>query len=262
MQLKTYRFATRRTLTPTRASHKLFLSILALIILAGYCFSTPFKDSAAQIDSGAFAVIINGKRAATETFSIQQDAAGSVIKSEFKAEQGEAASEQTSEMDITANGELRKYSWKEIHPGSAHFTVAPTNEFLMERYAANSQEKEAEQPFLLPNATIMLDDYSFVQREVLAWKYLATGCHQDKGQLSCPLHQKVMFGSLNPHARSSAPVNVEFAGREKVTIRGTERELIRLNIISDSGTWALWLDDQFKLQRIVVPGENIEVLRD
>jgi hypothetical protein len=57
-------------------------------------------------------------------------------------------------------------------------------------------------------------------------------------------------------------VSLEFAGREKMTILGVEKELIRLNLKSDAGDWALWLDDQLKLQRIIVPGENIEVVRD
>jgi hypothetical protein len=57
-------------------------------------------------------------------------------------------------------------------------------------------------------------------------------------------------------------VAVEFAGREKVTIRGTELELNRLNLKGDSIDWALWIDDQLKMQRILIAGENTEVLRD
>jgi len=76
------------------------------------------------------------------------------------------------------------------------------------------------------------------------------------------LKQPVQFGALNPHARSSMSVTMEFAGREKVTIRGAERELNRLNLKSESSSWALWLDDQYKLQRILISGDNTEVVRD
>jgi len=31
---------------------------------------------------------------------------------------------------------------------------------------------------------------------------------------------------------------------------------------SEAGTWNLWLDDQFKLVRILIPAENTEVIRD
>jgi len=114
----------------------------------------------------------------------------------------------------------------------------------------------------LPASTNLLDDYSFVQREVLAWRYLATTCKQEKGQLSCPLKQGSQMGTLNPHARTSMPVTVQFSGREKTAIRGTERELIRLDLKSDAGDWTLWLDDQLKLQRILDPTDNTEVVRD
>jgi hypothetical protein len=53
-------------------------------------------------------------------------------------------------------------------------------------------------------------------------------------------------------------------GREKVTIRGTERELLRLNLSGESFSWALWVDDkdQFKLVRVLITDANTEVVRD
>ncbi len=246
-------------------THRLVL-LAAVAMVAAFAapsFAAPSKDSGGQmVDEGVFGVMVQGKRIASETFSIHQDSAGSLIKSEFKAELGTDASQQSSELELAANGDLRKYAWRETQPEKADFTVVPAKDFLLEKYSVSAQEKEGEQPFLLPNSTSMLDDYSFVQREVLAWRYLASGCKQEKGQVACPLHQKTLFGTLNPHSRSSLSVGIEYAGREQVTIRGTPRELIRLNLTSDAGDWSLWLDDQFKLQRIVVVGDNIEVVRD
>jgi len=57
-------------------------------------------------------------------------------------------------------------------------------------------------------------------------------------------------------------VTLEFAGREKITLGGVERELNRLDLKGESINWALWFDDQFKLQRILILGENTEVVRD
>jgi hypothetical protein len=31
---------------------------------------------------------------------------------------------------------------------------------------------------------------------------------------------------------------------------------------SEGGDWTLWLDDQFKLQRVLVTSDNTEVIRD
>ena len=239
---------------------------LGLCLMAAASAAASGKDDKApplqMVDSGSFGVFMNGHRVATETFSIQQNAGGSSVTSEFKSEAGLDKAVQTSEWQMTSNGELRKYEWKEASPGQSQAVVVPNQDFLIERFKSGPLDKEKEQPFLLPTSSSLLDDYFFVQREVLAWKFLASSCKQEKGQLQCPLKQRVQFGALNPHGRSSMSIAVEFAGREKVTIRGAERELNRLDLKGDSMDWALWLDDQFKLQRILISGENTEVVRD
>jgi hypothetical protein len=260
-----------------RASNKVYLWGRFILALAGLCLlalstaataSEKDKDknekapAAQMVDSGSFGMFMNGHRVATETFSIHQSSGGSTIVSEFKTEAGTDKADQTSEWEMAANSDLRKYGWKEISPGQSQATVVPSQDFLIERFRNSPQDKELEKPFLLPASSSLLDDYFFVQREVLAWKYLATSCKQDKGALQCPLKQPVPFGALNPHARSSLSVTVEFAGREKVSVRGAEVELNRLDLKSEAGNWALWLDDQFKLQRILILGDNTEVVRD
>lgn len=233
---------------------------LALPLIAG---ATDKKDANSQmVDSGSLGVFMNGRRIATETFSIQQNATGSVISSQFKTEEGTDKAAQTSELQLAPNGDLRKYEWKEISPGKAEATVTPNNDYLMEHISANANEKAQDQPFMLPLSTSVLDDYVFIHREVLVWRYLATACKRDNGSVQCPANQKTQFGALNPHQRSSLPLSVEFLGRDKIGIRGTERELNKFILRSEGGDWTMWLDDQFKLQRIFVTGDNTEVVRD
>jgi hypothetical protein len=221
------------------------------------------KEALGQlVDSGSFGVFVNGRRVATETFSIQQSGNGSVATSEFKTEEGMDKAAQSSELQLTSGGDLRRYEWKEGSPGKAQAVVVPNENLLVERSASNPQDKQEEHPFLLPPSTNILDDYFFIHREILAWKFLSTSCRQDKGQLQCPVGQRTNFGTLNPHARSSMLVSLEFSAREKVAIRGVERELTRLNLKSEGSDWALWLDDQFKLVRILIAGDKTEVLRD
>jgi hypothetical protein len=222
----------------------------------------PTPASAQMVDSGSFGVFMHGQRVATETFSIHQSGSGSSIVSRFKSDAGADKAEQTSEWQMGPGGELRKYEWKELSPGQSQAVVVTGQDFLIERFKSSPQAKEQEQPFMLPATSSLLDDYFFIQREVLAWKYLATSCKQENGALQCPLKQRVQFGALNAHARSSVSVTVEFSGKEKVTIRGVEHELNRLDLNGESGNWALWLDDQFKLQRILIASENTEVVRD
>lgn len=238
------------------------LFALAVTIAAAASGKDDKAAPAQMVDSGSFGVFMNGRRVATETFSIHQNSGGSSVVSEFKSEAGMDKADQTSDWQMAANSELRKYEWKEVSPGQSQAVVVPNQDFLIERYRNSPQEKELEKPFLIPASSSMLDDYFFVQREVLAWKYLATTCKQDKGALQCPLKQPVPFGALNPHARSPVSVTLEFAGREKVSIRGANQELNRLDLKSESQNWTLWMDDQFKLQRILIVGDNTEVVRD
>jgi hypothetical protein len=220
------------------------------------------KDAPPKIvDSGSFGVFNGAHRMATETFSIKQDAQGSVVVSEFKSEQGELKADQSSELDLTPTVELRSYQWKELSPERVDATVVPNETFLVEKFSSGPNDKPHEQNFLLPASTSILDDYFFIQREVLAWKFLATTCKRQKTGLGCTPNQKAQFGTLNPHSRNSMLVNIEFTGKEKVMIHGSERELSRFMLRSDTGDWAFWLDDKFNLVRLL--GDNgIEVMRD
>lgn len=220
------------------------------------------KDAGQMVDSGTLGIYLNGKRIATETFSIQQNPNGSVITSDFKTEEGVDKAAQTSNLQLTPTGEIRKYEWKELIPGKAQAIVAPSNDYLMERISSGSSEKAEEQPFLLPASTSILDDYVFIHRQVLVWRYLALACKQEKQGVQCPANQKTQFGAMNPHQRTSLPLSVEFSGRDKVSIRGTEREMNKFILRSEGGEWTMWLDDQFKLQRILVASDNTEVVRD
>jgi len=221
------------------------------------------KEASGQmVDSGALGIFLNGKRIATETFSIQQSTTGSVISSQFKTEEGADKAAQSSELQLAPNGDIRKYEWKELAPGKAQATVAPSNEYLMEHITGSGSEKPEDQPFMLPASTSVLDDYVFTHREVLIWRYLATACKRDKGAVQCPANQKTQFGAINPHQRSSLPLSVEFQGRDKVGIRGTEQEMNKFVLHSEGGDWVMWLDDQFKLQRILVAADSTEVVRD
>src|SRR6201997_4965252 len=210
------------------------LLLLSVIAVAG---DKDNKGKEGQmVDSGTLGVFMNGHRVATEEFSIQQSTNGGVITSQFKTDEGEKAV-QSSELQLTPTGEIRKYEGQEISPGKAQATVAPNNDFLMEHISKTPSDKPEEQPFLLPASTNIVDDYFFIHREVLIWRYLATACRQEKGAVQCPAGQKTQFGALNPHQRSSMPLTVEFTGREKIAIRGSEKELNKFILRSEGGDW-------------------------
>lgn len=241
---------------------KLSVIILALSMAAFAGQAKEKEHEGTLVDSGSFGVFMGTHRVGTETFSIYQNSGGSTIESEFKTQGDKQEATQSSELRLTASGDIRRYDWKELSPGKAMFSVIPNDQFLSQKWSEGPQEKEQEQPYLLAPSTNILDDYFFVHREVLVWKFLAATCKQDKGQVQCPIRQRAKFATMNPHEHSSAPATMEYLGREKLTLKGGERELNKLELKSDAGTWLLWLDDQFKLQRIVISDENTEVMRD
>ena len=212
------------------------------------------------VDSGSFGVFVRGQRVVTETFSVQQDNGISIVKSKLKETGSSGSSGQKSELEMTSSGELIRYDWSD---SSGSLEVTPNNDFLLEKITTSTSSKPAEKPFLMPSTSAILDNNFFVHREVLAWRYLATDCQTDGGNLKCK-QGPVEFGVLVPQSQMSLPVRMELVGREKVSIRGTERELLRLNLRGESFTWALWVDDkdQFKLMRVLIADDNTEVVRD
>lgn len=241
-----------------------FTLLLSIAINASAGDKPKPKEVAGQnVDSGSFGVFVNGQRIATETFSIQQGAAGSISTAQFKTEAGaQNQSSLSAEMEMTSSGDLKKYEWKELSPGQARATVMPSNDFLTERIVLSPKDKPEERPFMLPSSTTILDDYFFSHRQILIWRFLASACKQENGQVKCPANQKTLFGTLNPQQRAPMQVSLEYTGRAKSTIRGTEKEYNRFVLRSDAGEWVLWVDDQFKLQKIEIPSDKTEVIRD
>lgn len=212
------------------------------------------------VDSGSFGIFIKGQRVATETFHIDQQNGNSIVRSQLKETGGADSTSQKSDLEMTANGELLRYEWSQSSGGA--LSVFPDNDFLKEKIVTSAATKPAEQAFLLPSSSPILDNNFFVHREVLAWKYLAVApCKDENNHRHC---EPADFGALVPQDRTSMSVRMELVGKEKVTIRGAERELLRLNLSGENYQWALWVDEQdhFKLMKVSIPADNTEVVRD
>jgi len=241
---------------------RIFALVLACALAVFAADKTDKSKSAGQtVDSGTFGVFVKGQRVLIETFSIQQGNGNSTVRSQLKEAGGTTPpTEQKSVLEIAENGALIRYEWSQAGGGS--LVVLPSNEFLIEKITPTAGAKPAEQPFLMPSTSSVLDNNFFVQREVLAWRYLATApCRGENEKRRCEPEE---FGVLVPQDRTSVRVKMALVGKEKVNIRGAERELLRLNLSGEGFEWALWLDehDQFKLMRIAIPADNTEVVRD
>jgi hypothetical protein len=219
------------------------------------------KDKKTAVDSGSFGIFAGGKRIGTEKFSIDQQGDEAVVTAEISVQDGDVKSEQNSELRIAADGSVKSYKWHSIQPSKEEFTVEPKDQLLIE-HVITSEQKRQEIPFVLPISTVILDDNFFSHRELLIWRYLATGCAPQNGQLQCkPSH----FGILIPHQQNSGTTSVELVGRDKINYKGSERELNKMKIDTAGAQWLIWVDDpenHYKVLKMTVPSTNIEIIRD
>lgn len=242
------------------------LALTASLLALSIAMSASDKDKAAAtpyVDSGAFGVFIGGQRVMTETFHIGQENGNSSISSQINEGLASGTLLQKSDMDMTGSGELLRYSWSQEKEPRSSLTVVPNNEFLLEKITPPGATKAAEQPFLMTSKSPILDNNFFVHRELLAWRFLASACQPGGGGLQCK-RDPAEFGILVPQDRTSMHVRMSLVGKQKTSIHGVERELLRLTLAGEAFEWALWVDEQdhFKLIKISIPEANTEVVRD
>lgn len=237
------------------------------------------KPNSHVADSGSFGIYLNGKRIGTETFNITETLNGerrpeySTATSEIKFDDGHFKAAQTAEMQISARGELRSYSWHATIPQKEESSVEPKDQLLVE-HIIPADQKKVDVPHMLPLSTVILDDNFFSQREILLWWYLASGCKRENNDLMCGTGK---FLILVPRQHVSGNATLELVGQDKVMIKGAERELNKIKLEtngpqstwfsdqgreSDATQWVLWADDQYKILKMTVAGSNIEVVRD
>lgn len=252
--------------------------LLALLLTAAWALGSDNKDKPKEkksaVDAGSFGIYLNGKRIGTEKFDIQQDASEGTVSAEITVEDGGNKSEQRSEMRVGTDGNLKVYKWSSTSPTREESTVEPKLENgqsstelaagLLVEHVTTAEQKKRDVPYVIPLSTVILDDNFFSQRELLIWRYLATGCKRVPPDLhlECgPAH----FGIFVPHQHATGSSVVELVGRDKITFKGAEREVNKVRVDTDGVQWLIWVDDpenHYKVLKMAIPAGNIEVWRD
>jgi hypothetical protein len=242
--------------------------IIPLVLLLAASFASPKdqekrhdKVKSVVVDSGSFGIYLNGKRMGTEKFSIEQQAGEGVLTAAISVDDGTTRAEQSSEMRVAADGNLRLYKWRSTVPAMEESIVEPTGDFLVEHITFAGQKKR-DVPYILPLSTVILDDNFFSHRELLIWRYLASGCTRQSAQLACrPAH----FGILVPQHHLAGSVTVELVGRDTIAVRGVQNEMNKVKLEYGSVEFPIWVDDDYKVIKVGIPsmsGNNGEVVRD
>jgi hypothetical protein len=235
-----------------------FLSILILACSMSAADKNKKEGSGKVVDAGSFGIFLNGKRVGTETFHIEERNSVSIANSQIKVDDGNQKAEQSSEMQITPKGELVLYTWHSNGPPKEESVVEPKDQLLIQHIMPADQKKQ-DVPYILPLSTVILDDNFFSHREILVWRYLATGCLRKDEQLVCgPSY----FGILVPRQHSSSSAVMELVGQDKIKLKGVDTELNKIRLDTDGIHWFLWVDDQYKVMKMAVPAINVEIIRD
>ena len=246
-----------------RINSRVLAAVLATVVL-GYVPARSYKGSndGQLVDSGSFGIFRQGRRVGTENFTIRQRAGVSVAMVQLKIEDGSDKASQSSELQIASNGDLRHYEWKELTPEKAQATVDYKDEFLVENVMLVPGSKSQERAFILPPSTVILDDF-FTHREILLWRYLASFCGAAVSPQGCKL-QPGKFGVFIPRMQAASTVALNYEGKDNVMFHGAQRELDRFSLQAEDAAWTFWVESSypFKLLRILVPSENVEVVRD
>lgn len=248
--------------------HLVLLAVLCLLVPAAIAKDASRQDSGGKIDSkngklvdsGTFAVFQNGRRMATETFSIRQFPAYNVTTSEVHAESSQAKGmlEEKSKLTLLPNGSLKHYEMEQTSPIHRTLTVVPSQNILLMHSDVNGKKKDY--PFFLTPADFILDDYFFSSREVLLWRYMATSCKPLPEGEGCTLIRR-RYPVLIPQRRTSSEVYIRFKGYDDMPLNGRPQHLRHFEMNPDGPVWNLWLNTEEKLMRISIPAENVEVLR-
>jgi len=234
-------------------------SLLVFVVLASSVVPAASKKTTVGqvIDSGTFGVYMKGKKVASEKFEIMQTPEMSVAKAELHVE--DSKSEQKAELQLAPNGNLLRYEWSEGGKGQA--IVEPKDEFLVEHVTLTETSKTAEQPFILPASTMIMDDGFFSQRELLLWRYLAAQCQPKQGEKGCQLTSQ-RYGVIVPRQQTSVQLTVEYKGSQKLSVRGTDMDLQRFELHGEGYDWTVWLDASYKIQKIAIDAESTEIYRE
>jgi len=243
---------------------------IALIVLFACTADAADKPEANKsgtlVDQGTFAVFQNGRRVATEEFTVRQFASSSVTAAHLRLDTSNPADgskqggtlEQYSELTLLPDGSLSRYEWKQIAPAARSAVVEPNTDVLVLHAFANGKKNDT--TFFLKPSTFVLDDYVFSSREVLLWRYLASFCQARAGGEGCD-YVRGRFPILIPLRAASDQVYIEFKGYADTPLNGRPQHLRQFVMQIDGADWKMWLDEDQKLQRISVPSAATEVLR-
>jgi len=203
-------------------------------------------------DEGVFLISAAGKPVGNESFKIHSSAGKVEARGEIRLhiEQNGKEVNVRSFPDLVLDSQLRPitYTWNLKGPQSSRLEVDFRGQPARVRYKTiNGNEDDRD--FELPPDVVVLDDNVIHHYELIVARFLAMGGGKQT------LHVFV------PQEALPSLLTVEDTGNAASTTGAAAANLRHLVLTTDVTHFDLWVDEQQRLERVVVPAAQLEALR-
>jgi hypothetical protein len=205
-------------------------------------------QSSSAPDSGTFRIFANQELVGTEEFRIVRDASGWETKGELRLNTGQAPATETAILRLDSNLRPKSYERLVKSPKTGRLTaqIGPSETSLV----SVTPEGSKEQVFYLPaNFLVILDTNFFHHYALLLHQY-----DQDRGG-------RQAFNVFIPQEALPGTIDLEYAGKESVTVGATTEELDHYRCATEELQMEIWATAEKTIQRLWIPAANVEVVR-
>lgn len=203
-------------------------------------------------DRGVFIINLAGRPIGTETFEIKtgKGQVSAEARVQLRVEQQGKTLQFESSPKLILDSDLRPlaYEWSQRGAQSSRLEINLRETPAVAKYHTVTGEDDSRQ-FDLPRDVIILDN------NVIHHYQLAVQRFRDAGG------SKQTFHAFIPQEALPGSLTIEEIGREAVDVGGRERRLNHLVLTTDNAKLDLWVDDHDRVQRISIPGAQLDVVR-
>jgi hypothetical protein len=203
-------------------------------------------------DTGVFEIFLAGRPTGTETFKIHSSSSNVEAQAEIylSVEKNGKTVVIRSFPDLILDPQLRPvtYTWNQKGPQSSRLDVDFRGKLARVRYKTVSGDED-NRAFELPPDVAVLDDNVVHHYQLILDRYQGMGGGKQTFHVFVP--QEALPGLITVQDLGSAPTTTE----------GNTANLRHFQVTTDLAQIDLWADDQQHVQRVSVPGVQLEAIR-
>ncbi len=203
-------------------------------------------------DRGVFVINLAGKQIGTESFEIkkQKDQVEAEASIELRVEQQGKTLELKSSPKLILNSDLQPltYEWNQRGAQSSHLEIDMQVTPATAKYRTVTGEDDIRQ-IQLPRDVVILDNNVIHHYQLAVQRFRNAG------------GQKQTFRAFVPQEALPGSLTIADVGPEPVDVGGREQRLHHLILTTDNAQLELWVDGRDHVQRISIPGAQLDVIR-